>query len=131
MLGTDRTKRVTGDVNLPLGDSTAFRLNLMAHDSGVAGRDVVENERWGVAPSITLGLGKPTRFTVSYFKLKQNNISDYGIPWVPATHNALADFRDKPAPVPRNTFYGLRNRDFENLMRISLHSSSNIHLMTR
>ena len=115
MLGTDRTKRVTGDVNLPLGDSTAFRLNLMAHDSGVAGRDVVENERWGVAPSITLGLGKPTRFTVSYFKLKQNNISDYGIPWVPATHNALADFRDKPAPVPRNTFYGLRNRDFEKL----------------
>ena len=115
MLGTDRTKRVTGDVNLPLGDSTAFRLNLMLHDSGVAGRDVVENERWGLAPSVTFGLGKPTRFTVSYFKVKQNNISDYGIPWVPATNNALADFRDRPAPVPRNTFYGLRNRDFEKL----------------
>lgn len=113
--GTDRTKRATADINLPLSDSVAFRLNLLAHDSGVAGRDVVENERWGVAPSLALGLGTPTRYTISYFKLKQNNISDYGIPWVPVTNNVLVDYRDRPAPVPRNTFYGLKNRDFEKL----------------
>ena len=113
--GTDRTRRATADVNVPFGDSVAFRLNLLAHHSGVAGRDVVEFDRWGVAPSLTLGLGKPTRFTASYYKLKQDNISDYGIPWVPATNNALVEFRDRPAPVPRNTFYGLRDRDFEKL----------------
>jgi catecholate siderophore receptor len=113
--GTDRTRRATADVNLPIGDSVGFRLNLLGHHSGVAGRDVVEFDRWGVAPSLTFGLGKPTRFTVSYYKLKQNNISDYGIPWVPVTNNALVEFRDRPAPVPRNTFYGLRNRDFEKL----------------
>jgi catecholate siderophore receptor len=88
---------------------------MLAHHSGVAGRDVVEFDRWGVAPSVTFGLGKPTRLTVSYYKLKQDNISDYGIPWVPVTNNALVEFRDRPAPVPRNTFYGLRDRDFENL----------------
>lgn len=114
-LGTDRTKRATADVNLPLSDSVAFRLNLLAHDSGVAGRDVVENERWGVAPSLALGLGTPTRYTFSFYKLKQNNISDYGVPWVPATNNVLVAYRDRPAPVPRNTFYGLKNRDFEKL----------------
>ena len=113
--GTDSTRRVTADINLPLGSSVGFRLNALAHHSGVAGRDVVEFERWGVAPSLTFGLGKPTRFTVSYYKLKQDNISDYGIPWVPVTNNALVEFRDRPAPVPRNTFYGLRNRDFEKL----------------
>ena len=113
--GTDRTRRATADVNLPVGDSMAFRLNLLAHHSGVAGRDVVNFDRWGVAPSVTFGLGKPTRFTASYYKLKQNNISDYGIPWVPLANNALPEFRDRPAPVPRNTFYGLRNRDFEKL----------------
>ena len=113
--GTDRTRRATADINLPIGDSVGFRLNLLGHHSGVAGRDVVKFDRWGVAPSLTFGLGKPTRFTVSYYKLKQNNISDYGIPWVPVTNNALVEFRDRPAPVPRNTFYGLRNRDFENL----------------
>lgn len=114
-LGTDRTKRATADVNLPLTESVAFRLNALAHESGVAGRDVVENERWGVAPSLAFGLGTPTRLTLSYFKLKQHNISDYGIPWVPVTNNALVTFRDRPAPVPRNTFYGLKNRDAEKL----------------
>ena len=113
--GTDRTRRATADVNIPFGDSVAFRMNLLAHHSGVAGRDVVEFDRWGVAPSLTWGLGKPTRATVSYYKLKQDNISDYGIPWVPATNNALVEFRDRPAPVPRDTFYGLRDRDFEKL----------------
>jgi catecholate siderophore receptor len=114
-LGSDRTRRATADVNLPIGDSIAFRLNMLAHHSGVAGRDVVEFDRWGVAPSLTFGIGKPTRFTISYYKLKQDNISDYGIPWVPATNNVLVDYRDRPAPVPRDTFYGLRDRDFERL----------------
>ena len=113
--GTDRTRRATADINVPMGDSVAFRLNLLGHHSGVAGRDVVKFDRWGAAPSLTWGLGKPTRATISYYKLKQNNISDYGIPWVPVTNNALVEFRDRPAPVPRNTFYGLRNRDFEKL----------------
>ena len=116
--GTDRTKRVTADLNLPLarlglGERTSLRLNLMGHESGVAGRNVVENERWGVAPSLAFGLGTPTRLTLSYFHLQQNNISDYGIPWVPAANNALAAYRDRPAPVPRDTFYGLKSRDFE------------------
>lgn len=113
--GSDRTRRATADINVPFGDSLAFRMNLLGHQSGVAGRDVVEFDRWGVAPSLSFGVGKPTRFTASYYKLKQNNISDYGIPWVPVTNNVLVEFRDRPAPVPRNTFYGLRDRDFESL----------------
>jgi catecholate siderophore receptor len=113
--GSDRTRRATADINVPFGDSLAFRMNLLGHHSGVAGRDVVKFDRWGVAPSLSFGLGKPMRFTVSYYKLKQNNISDYGIPWVPVTNNVLVEFRDRPAPVPRNTFYGLRDRDFESL----------------
>ena len=67
--GSDATKRFTGDVNLPIKDRMAFRLNLLAHDSGVAGRDVVENQRWGLAPSFMYGLGTRTRMTFSYFYL--------------------------------------------------------------
>jgi catecholate siderophore receptor len=114
-LGTDRTRRFTGDINVPLSDSIAFRLNLLAHHSQVPGREVVNFNRWGLAPSITWGVGKPTRFTVSYYKLKQNNLSDYGIPWVPVTNTALVAFRDRPAPVPRDTYYGLKDRDHEDL----------------
>jgi catecholate siderophore receptor len=114
-LGSASMQRGTGDVNLPIGDRTAFRLNVMAHDAGVPGRDVVENERWGVAPSLAFGLGTPTRLTLGYYKIKQDNISDYGIPWVPANNNVLVEYRDKPAPVPRETFYGFRTRDREQM----------------
>ena len=114
-LGTDRTKRGTADINLPLTNRTAFRLNLMAHDSNVPGRETVANERWGVAPSLAFGVGTPTRLTVGYLHVSQDNLSDYGIPWVPATNNILVEYRDRPAPVPRDTFYGFRSRDFEKL----------------
>lgn len=116
--GTDRTKRLTGDLNhpiTPLGERTAFRLNFMVHESGVAGRDVTENRRWGVAPSLAFNLARPTRFTVSTFHMRQDNIPDYGIPWVTNNHVVLADYRDRPAPVPRDSFYGLKSRDYEHL----------------
>jgi len=109
--GTDKTKRITTDINVPFKDRYAFRLNLMGHDSGVAGRDVVKNQRWGIAPSLATGLGTRSRFIFSYFHLKQDNIPDYGIPWVTDNHNIL--LRDTPAPVDRENFYGLRSRDYE------------------
>jgi len=113
--GTDETKRITTDVNLPFKDRYSFRLNLMGHDSSVAGRDVTKNQRWGIAPSLATGLGTRSRFVFSYLHFKQDNIPDYGIPWVTATHNVLSEFRDRPAPVDRESFYGLRSRDFEEL----------------
>ena len=113
--GSDATKRFTSDINLPIKDRTAFRLNLLAHDSGVAGREEVNNQRWGVASSVLFGLGTRTRLTLSYFYMGQDNLPDYGIPWVTATHNVLASYRDQPAPVPRENFYGLASRDFEKM----------------
>ena len=117
-LGNADTRRATLDMNtslarLGLGERTALRFNGVLHDSKVPGRDEVKNDRWGIAPSLAFGLGTPTRLTLSYYKLKQDNIADYGIPWVPATNNALAEYRDRPAPVPRETFYGFRDRDRE------------------
>lgn len=119
-LGSDKTKRLTGDINLPLekiglGERTNFRLNFLAHDSKFAGRDIIENDRWGIAPTLTFGIGSKSSLTLSYFHLDQDNTSDYGIPWVPANNNALVEYRDKPAPVPRDTFYGYKDRDHEKL----------------
>ncbi len=113
--GTANTKRGTVDINLPVSDTTALRINAMGHDSDFPGRDAVQNRRWGIAPSVTFGMGTPTRFTFGYFHIGQENTSDYGIPWVPVTNNALVDFRDRPAPVPRSTFYGFLDRDKEKL----------------
>lgn len=112
-LGNANTRRASLDTNIPIGERIAFRMNGLIHDAQVAGRDVVKNDRWGLAPSLAFGLGTPTRLTLGYYKLRQDNISDYGIPWVPNTNTALLAFRDKPAPVPRETFYGYRDRDRE------------------
>lgn len=117
--GTDKTKRATGDANLPLNDSTALRVNGLFHDSEFPGRSAVDFRRVGFAPSIMFGLGSRTRYTLSYFYMGQNNVSDYGIPWVPDTAqnraNVLAAYIDRPAPVPRDTFYGYVDRDREKL----------------
>lgn len=116
LFGNAGQKRVTADLNSPLkflGERSAGRLNLMFTDGGIPGRDVVNSKRYGLAPTLSFGLGTSDRLTLNYYKLKQSNISDYGIPWVPATNNVLVAYRDQPAPVPRNTFYGYADRDRE------------------
>ena len=113
--GTDNYSRSTIDVNQPIEGiaGSAVRLNAMWTQADTPGRDAVANERWGIAPSITFGLGTPTRVTLSYSHLAQDNISDYGIPWVPPTNVPLAEYADKPAPVDFDNFYGLTDRDHE------------------
>jgi catecholate siderophore receptor len=79
-LGTDQYHRGTVDFNQRIGDTAAVRLNGMVHEQSVANREVVELERWGVAPSLTIGLGTDTRYKLDYFYLDQDNITDYGLP---------------------------------------------------
>ena len=83
--GSDNYMRGTFDLNqeIPGLSGSAFRLNGMFHDQDIPGRDGVENERWGIAPSISFGLGTDTRFTVTYMHMEQDNTPDYGLPWVP------------------------------------------------
>ncbi|WP_269778102.1 TonB-dependent receptor, partial [Pseudomonas tolaasii] len=78
-IGTDNYKRLTLDSNSQLNDTTAFRLNLMAHGNDVPGRDYEDYSRWGIAPSIAFGLGTPTRVTLSYEHQKDDNTPQYGI----------------------------------------------------
>jgi catecholate siderophore receptor len=111
--GNDGLVRATADLNQPLGDSAAFRVNLMAHDGEVNGRDHVENQRWGVAPTLAFGLGTDTTAHVSLFHIEQDNVPDYGQPWVPGTNTVLPGSRNRPAPVDRGNWYGLLGRDYE------------------
>jgi catecholate siderophore receptor len=104
-LGTDQTRRVTMDYDKPLpaaGEGTAFRLNLMAHDSKLAGRDVGENRRFGIAPSLAFGLGTPTSWTLSYLHAGADDTPDYGIPFL----------FNGPAPVARRNYYGFQHGNY-------------------
>lgn len=116
--GAPNYARATFDINLGedrigLGGGTAVRLNGMYHNADAPGRDFVESERMGLAPSVAVGLGSSTRAILSYLYLRQNNQPDYGIPFVPATNTALAEYADQPAPVDFDNYYGLTKRDYE------------------
>jgi len=114
--GTDDLYRGTFDVNqaVPNLNGVAVRLNGVYHSQDIPGRDFVENERWGIAPSIAIGLGTDTRFTLSYLHLDQDNVPDYGIPFVPRTSVNAALPGGIPA-VDYDNFYGNLARDHEKL----------------
>lgn len=104
-LGTDNYHRLTLDTNQTLdgvGTDSAFRLNLMAHENDVPGRDEIDRERWGIAPSLALGLSEDTRLTLSYFHQTDDNLPDYGVPALDGK---------KLAGVDREAYFGFSNID--------------------
>ena len=108
-IGTDNNYRATIDGNWRLADKAAFRLNVMGNKGDVPGRDDAVNfQRWGVAPSLMLGVGTPTRITLSYYHYQDDSMPDYSIPYDPKTGQPVTETRG----VSRKTFYGLNDRDF-------------------
>ncbi len=81
-IGSAWSRRGTLDLNQAFSDNAAFRLNLMGEKTHDAGRDRIENERYGIAPSLAFGLDTPTRLYLNYLHVRQNNTPDGGIPTV-------------------------------------------------
>lgn len=99
-VGSDAYKRGTADLNKVVGENAAVRLNVMKTDAD-SFRDGVKTDRWGIAPSFAWGIGTRDEFNLSYYRLKADNVPDFGVPY----------FQDKPLDVPINTFYGMPGSD--------------------
>ena len=95
--------RGTVDVNQPLTDTSALRLNLLGYYNDAVDRDEIWLSRFGFAPAYTVGLGTPTQFSAYFYYLHDDGRTDYGFPYV---FNTVPD-------VPRGNNYGLANQDFE------------------
>lgn len=105
-VGTDDYYRVTGDFNKKLSDTVAARVNVMGHRNDVPGRDVEDKQRWGIAPSITFGLGTDTRTTFSYIHQEDNNTPQYGVPY----------YNGRALPnVSSENYYGYSNFDDQDI----------------
>ncbi|WP_166220489.1 TonB-dependent receptor [Pseudomonas atagonensis] len=110
--GSDQTQRYTMDGNYQFSDTAAGRLNLMSHESNVAGRDSVDYDRWGIAPSLAFGLGTDTRVNLDYYHLESNDTPDSGVPYTLSSPRTKAH-PDKPySGGDHSNFYGLEDRDF-------------------
>jgi catecholate siderophore receptor len=127
--GTASNARLTGDLNHRFeGSGTALRLNVMAQEGDVDGRDFIERESWAVAPSIAFGLEGETRSYYYLLHTEQDNVPDGGVttlgldgfyhrdldanPLVPLPPPTAVGVL--PAPVDRENFYGYRS-DFEEI----------------
>lgn len=114
-IGTDEYVRLTVDSDMLLGDSVGVRINAMAHNNDVPGRDVETYQRWGVAPSITLGLNTNTRVTLAYVHQEDDNIPQYGVPY------ALGPYNNGALPgAPNSAYYGYANVDTQEITADSL-----------
>lgn len=105
-VGTDNYYRATVDTNQKLDENTAIRLNGMWHRNDTPGRDVEDAKRWGIAPSITLGLNTDTQVSISYVHQEDNNIPVYGVPYA---LNAIS--RGPLAGIDPEAYYGYSNID--------------------
>ncbi|QJU58033.1 TonB-dependent receptor [Sphingomonas sp. AP4-R1] len=122
--GNANYKRITVDVNQPLNDFVGVRIAGMWHDQDVAGRDAIWQKRWGVEPSVKLGLNGPTSATLSFYHLETNELPDSGIPYLFTAANVpngitetsparnFTTIGGRQVSVPQGAFYGLKDRDF-------------------
>jgi catecholate siderophore receptor len=133
-VGSGQRRRATADWNQQMGADGAFRLNVMGQDSGVYGRDRVEQNRWGVAPSLAFGLGSPTRVYIDYLHVKQNNVPDGGVPTIGLPGYTAPDARAFLSSAPKvdsDNFYGTnqdKDHSTQDLFTVIVEHDFNDHL---
>ncbi|RYF95199.1 MAG: TonB-dependent siderophore receptor, partial [Caulobacteraceae bacterium] len=109
-VGTDSYLRGTVDSNILIGSDVALRITGMVHQNDVPGRDVEKYERWGIAPSVTFGMGSKTQFTIALFHQEDENTPRYGVPY------ASNAFLNGPLPgVDPSNYYGYQNIDTQEI----------------
>jgi catecholate siderophore receptor len=91
-------KRLTADVDRPLSDKVAFRVNGMFENSD-SFRESVTLERQGITPTLTFTPSSRTKIIARYEYLLDTRVADRGI----------TSFRGRPVNVPDETFYGNPN----------------------
>jgi len=110
-LGTSDQYRFTGDFDHAINDSVAFRLPVMAQ-SVHSTRDVMHGQDYGAAPSLRIRLNPKTELTLTSLLEHNHDMPEYGLPPV----------NGHPAPVSRNTFYGLTSdRTIQDVKLIGAH----------
>lgn len=108
-LGTQSYYRATADVNQKMSDTSAFRVSALAH-TNESTRDIVEAERYGIAPSLRFGIGTSTEVGVSLVSQRSHEIPDYGFPFATG---GTKENPARPIDVRKDNFYGFTDDRFD------------------
>lgn len=80
-VGSDKHLRLTLDVNRPLDDNSALRISLMGHKSDIPGRDIADEQRYGIYAAYTWGFAGATRVSANLLLTRQDDTPDAGLPF--------------------------------------------------
>lgn len=102
-VGSHNHRRVVGDFNQQTGESSALRMSAMktTADNNGAGSSI---DKQGIAGSYRWGIGERDEFTVSLYRLENNNGINYGMPWIKPTSTSPARATTLLPVSPSNNF---------------------------
>ena len=108
--GTQGFQEATADINKPINDTTALRVNLMQRDEGSWRANPVtgtqpEIHRKGAALSLGLNLRTDNQFWINYQRSTTNDNPDYGVSFNAATR--------APGTILPTTYFWNTNRNFD------------------
>lgn len=103
--GTDHYYRLTGDLNVVTGETSAVRVNLMKTEAD-SFRNGPSTDRRGIAPTFKWGIGTSDEISIGAYHLEYNDVPDLGFRWLngrpvdAAVHRwygAKSDYQDDSA----------------------------------
>ena len=100
---TNGLVRTTADVNLPFEETNAARVSMMFQAGKGTTLDQTNVLDFGIAPTVTFGLGQPTTLNLSAILQHRKDQVPYGVP----------PMNGFPLNVPRNTAYGYNDDNTE------------------
>jgi catecholate siderophore receptor len=106
--GTDQTKRITFDVNQVVSPTLSLRSGGLYQDAEVAGRNYVTDDRWGAFGALKWTPTDAFKVTANYVHTDLSGLPDFGVPYNRTARAPVTDIN-----VPRETYYGFVNRDFQ------------------
>lgn len=110
--GTDRTKRVTLDVNQVIDPTLAVRVGGLFQDANVAGRDYVTDNRNGAFVATTWKPTDTIKVTSNYIHTELTGLPDFGVPYYRPSTASTAGGPFPDFGASRRNWYGFVNRDF-------------------
>jgi catecholate siderophore receptor len=107
-LGSEVSNRITVDANQVISPTLSLRLSGMFQEADVAGRKYVFDDRWGGLAAIKWTPTDWIKVTANYVHTDLNGLPDFGVPYNRAALKPQTDIN-----LPRDTYYGFVNRDFQ------------------
>ena len=108
ILATDNTRRVTFDVNQVINPTLSVRFDGMWQNANISERDFATDDRWGGLAAVKWTPTDTVTVTANYIHTYLWSQPDFGVPY-----NTVAGAPVTSVGVPRDTYYGFVNRDFQ------------------